>query len=179
MCAAVLAGGTASNAAPPGAAISNQATLEYLNAANQPEVVSSNAVALTAAVLRSPATLQFTRIAPAAAGSWQETVGPSACLQGGNWVTQADPVLVGGAVIDPGSVQELVTASAYNLGETVFLRLADADQNLDFQALDTAEVTIRHPLSADSESLRLVETGPDSGVFAGYLATAARTGRER
>jgi uncharacterized repeat protein (TIGR01451 family) len=174
-CIAIIAGTAPALAAPPGAAINNQATLEFRNVAGQSESVASNVVELTAAVVRSAATLQFTRIGATGVASWQEPVGPSACRENGTWVPQGNPVLVGGTVIDPAAAQPVVPAAAYNLGEPVFLRLLDADQNLDFQAIDYAEVVLRHPESVDSESLRLAETGPDTGVFAGYLVTAGGT----
>lgn len=169
--ASVLAVATA-HAAPPGAIISNQASVDYINIANQPATVDSNIVELTTAVLRSPALIEFTRVVTAGTGSWQEPVGPSACFQGGVFTTLSDPQLLGGNVIDPATVQDISVTSAYNLGEPLFIRLVDIDQNLDFQVIDTAVITITHPTSGDNETIRLSETGLDTGVFAGYLPTA-------
>ena len=159
-------------AAPPGAIISNQARVDYRNVADQPDSVDSNIVELTTAVLRSPATVDFTRVVGSGSGTWQETVGPSACLQGGAYVQLADPQLIGGNVIDPSQVQDVSATTAYNLGEALFMRLVDLDQNLDYQVIDTAVVTVSHPASGDTESIRLSETGLDTGVFAGYLPTS-------
>lgn len=159
-------------AAPPGAIIANQASVDYLNVANQPATENSNIVELTTAVVRSPATVEFTRVDSAGTGAWQETVGPSACFQGGAYVGLADPQLVGGSVIDPSSPQQVNASNAYNLGEPVFIRLNDFDQNLDYQLIDTAVVTVNHPASGDTETIRLSETGLNTGVFAGYLPTS-------
>ncbi|MDH3747808.1 MAG: OmpA family protein [Gammaproteobacteria bacterium] len=158
-------------AAPPGAIISNQAAVNYQNLANQPVTATSNIVELTTGVLRSPATVEFTRVVQGGAGAWQETVGPSACFQGGAFVLLADPQLIGGAVIDPTQAQDVSATSAYNLGEPAFIRLIDLDQNLDYQVIDTAVVTVTNSTSGDSETIQLSETGLDTGVFAGFIAT--------
>ncbi|MBT8100671.1 MAG: DUF11 domain-containing protein, partial [Gammaproteobacteria bacterium] len=162
-------------AAPPGAVISNQAVLEYRDVANQIVSVPSNTVEVTTAVLRSTASIDLTRVTEGIAGTWQETVGPSACFQGGAFVTLADPQLVGGAVIDPTEVQEVSATGAYNLGEPAFIRLVDSDQNLDFQVIDYAVVTVSNPASGDSETIQLAETGLDTGVFTGFVPTSGGT----
>jgi len=158
-------------AAPPGATIANQATLDYLDRAGLTVRVTSNIVELTAAVARSPANIDFTRVVDAGNSEYQETVGPSACYQDGEFVVLADPVLVGGSNIDPNQVQDISTTAAYNLGEPAFVRLDDSDQNLDFQVIDYVVVTVSSAESGDSEALRLAETGLDTGVFAGYIST--------
>ncbi|MGI9236426.1 MAG: OmpA family protein [Woeseiaceae bacterium] len=119
--------------------------------------------------MRSPASVSFTRIVGGGAGENQETAGPAACLQGGAFVTLADPTLVGGTTIDPGLVQDISATSSYNIGESAFIRLVDTDQNLDYQVINTAVVTISSVSSGDSETIQLTETGPNTGVFTGYV----------
>ena len=167
-CASFLLSGVAF-AAPPGAVISNQAVLEHLNRAGQIRTLLSNEVSVVTAVVRSPATVSFTRVVGGGTGENQESAGPAACLQGGAFVTLADPTLLGGLSIDPGQVQEISATSSYNIGESAFIRLVDTDQNIDYQVIDTADVTVRSISSADTETIRLTETGPNTGVFAGYL----------
>ncbi len=156
-------------AAPPGAIVANQATLEYQDLAGQAAFVVSNQVSVVTSVIRSTSSLELTRVLAAGTGIYQETVGPSACLQAGIYVPLADPVLTGGIVVDPTLVQEVAAASVYNLGEPMFVRLDDSDQNLDFQVLDTVDVSIIHDASGDTEIIRLTETGLDTGIFAAYL----------
>jgi uncharacterized repeat protein (TIGR01451 family) len=158
-------------AAPPGAVIANQASLEYQSILNQPVFVPSNTVQVITAVVRSSATIEFTRVLPSTAGTWQEPVGPSACLQGGTYVNLANPTLVGGSTIDPATPQEVALSSVFNLGEPAFIRLVDSDQNVDYQAIDYAFVTVSDTTSGDSETIRLTETGLNTGVFAGYVLT--------
>ncbi len=159
-------------AAPPGATLSNQAFLNYDNTAGQPAVVPSNQVSVVVAVTRSPAIVEFTRVLTAGTGLYQESVGPAACFQGGAFVTLADPVLTGGTTIDPTTVQQVSVASSYNLGEPLFLRVTDTDQNVDFQINDTLIVDVIHDASGDTETVQLYETGPDTGVFTGYIPSA-------
>ncbi|MGI9235724.1 MAG: OmpA family protein [Woeseiaceae bacterium] len=156
-------------ASPPGATIANQASLEHLNLAGQVRTILSNEVSVITAVVRSPASVNFTRIVGGGAGENQETAGPAACLQGGAFVTLADPTLVGGTIIDPGLVHDISATSSYNIGESAFIRLVDTDQNLDYQVINTAVVTISSVSSGDNETVQLTETGPNTGVFTGYV----------
>ena len=159
-------------AAPPGAVVSNQASVQYLDAAGQPAIAASNAVEVTTAVLRSASAIDFTRVLESSTGTWQETVGPAQCFQTGAYVTLPDPQLIGGNVIDPFTTQQVAASSTFNSGEPLFIRLADADQNLDFQQIDVVDVLVSSPTGGDSETIRLAETGLDTGVFAGYVPTA-------
>jgi uncharacterized repeat protein (TIGR01451 family) len=159
-------------AAPPGSTISNQAQLDYLNSAGIPSTDFSNVVDVITAVTRSPSVIEFTRVHPGIIGSYQETVGPSACFQGGSFNTLADPIVLGGGVIDPTQAQELSPTNAFNLGETIFIRLTDTDQNIDSAVINYAVVDVVHPSSGDTETIQLTETDVASGVFAGYIPSA-------
>ena len=171
-CIALLFMAGAALAAPPGAVISNQATFNYQNLAGQAETVPSNPVSVVVAVVRSSADVEFTRVLTAGAGDYQEPVGPAACFQGGVFTVLADPVLPGATTIDPSQAQEVRAATSYNLGEPIFLRVTDSDQNVDFQIIDTVTVDVIHEVSGDTETLQLSETGADTGIFAGFVATA-------
>lgn len=162
-------------ASPPGAVISNQASLNYLNLAGQPATLLSNQVDVTVAVTRSASSVEFTRVLIAGTGAYQETVGPSACFLAGAFQPLPDPTLSGGIAIDPTQVQEASPTASYNLGEPLFLRVVDPDQNVDFQVVDTVAVEVTHDASGDIETVLLYETGPDTGVFSGYVPTARTT----
>lgn len=156
-------------ASPPGAVISNQAELNYEPTPGVAVTITSNTVTVTTSVVRAPSSIEFTRVLAAGGGSYQETVGPAACDQGGTFVTLADPLLIGGGSIDPTQAHEVSGASAYTLAEFAFIRLSDADQNLDFQLIDYAIVTVSNTTTGDTETIRLTETGLDTGVFAGFV----------
>ena len=158
-------------AAPPGAVITNEASLDFLNVAGQPASILSNPVSVTVAVVRSPSSVEFTRVLTTGSGTWQEPVGPAACLQSGVLQPLADPTVSGGIIIDPSQAQEVTAASSFNLGEPLFLRVTDPDQNVDFQVVDTVLVTVTHAATGDTETIQLSETGPDTGIFVGYVPT--------
>ena len=160
------------SAAPPGAPINNQAQVAYSNSAGSPAVELSNRVDLITAVIRTDASLALTRVS--VPGTFQEPVGPAYCTQGGNVLVLPDP-LIGGAQTDPTLPQSLVETSSFNLGETAFVRLVDADQNVDYLVVDTVEVIVSHPLSGDTVPIRLSETGPNTGVFAGHVQTSSES----
>ena len=159
-------------AAPPGTVISNQARLDYLNTANVASTEFSNVVDVVTVVTRSAASIELTRVSGLGMGDYQETVGPAACFQGGSFVTLANPVILGGQLIDPAQVREVSATGAFNLGEPVFIRLTDTDQNVDAAVIDYAVVDVIHDGSGDMETIRLTETGVDTGIFAGYVPTA-------
>jgi len=168
---AVVLGLSNALAAPPGAPITNQAFVSFDNAAGPTVVVGSNTVEVITAVLRSSSSLQFNRVS--GTGSVVESVGPSSCLSGGAFLPLPDPPDENGSPLDPTVPRTLAGAGVFNLGETIFLRLDDEDQNVDYLVIDTAEVTLTSPASGDSETILLSETGPDTGIFAGYLPSGA------
>lgn len=167
VCAQPIAFGT-----PAGTVISNQAQLDYLNSANVASTEFSNVVDVVTAVTRSAASIELTRVRGLGMGDYQETVGPSACFQGGAFVTLADPLILGGTVINPAQTQEVSATNAFNVGEPVFVRLIDTDQNIDAAVIDYAVVDVIHDGTGDTETIQLTETGVDTGIFAGYLPTA-------
>jgi uncharacterized repeat protein (TIGR01451 family) len=165
----LLLPGLVAFAAPPGTIISNQASLDYLNNAGLQATAVSNIVQVTTAVVRSPASVEFTRVVGASSGDYQESAGPSACFSGGAFQTLADPVLTGGGTIDPTQTHDVSVTGNYNLGETLFLRLIDTDQNVDAAVIDHAVVTVVHGTTGDTETIQLTETGVTSGIFVGYV----------
>ncbi|GFO67213.1 hypothetical protein GMLC_07920 [Geomonas limicola] len=70
----------------------------------------------------------------------------------------------------------LMTATAYHAGEPVFIRVTDLDQNLDHSVRETITTTIVNTATGETEVLRLTETGPDTGVFVGYIPSRDGSG---
>ena len=63
--------------------------------------------------------------------------------------------------------------SIAHAGDPIFLRVADADRNLDGAVVETVDVRVAARSTGDSEVVRLSETGPNTGVFVGYIGTNA------
>lgn len=155
---------------PPGTLISNQASASYFDPGGTPVTVPSNPVDIVTVVARTPATLRFNRVTSSGGGV---PVGPTACAQGGgSFVPLPDPVLLGGASIDPSQPQNLTLIGQFHAMEPAFVTLSDLDQNLDPALRETVTVTVSSAPSGDSETLRLTETAVDSGLFAGYVQMA-------
>ncbi len=85
----------------------------------------------------------------------------------------------------PGGGGELVTdaplplqpAQAFQHRQILFLRLRDRDQNRDSSVQESVEVRLTVPDHDEQETLRLLETTPDSGVFTGYLTMSKSAAR--
>jgi len=155
--------GTALGATPAGTLITNQANVDYsVGSVVQWPIPSNPATFIT----RSPSTIEFLQYAPTLPGAESVPVAATEFRDGGgsfNPVT-APPSLASQPV-------PLAVTSVYHGGDELYLRLTDLDQNLDPTAVETVLVSVTCAATGDVELLRLTETGPDTGVFSGYLPT--------
>ncbi len=156
---------------PSGTTIRNRASVSYTSSAGRAAMAYSNTVDLVTAPLRTRSSIELTRLA-SGAPSWSEPVGPAVCLAGGAAVALPAPT-VGVRAIDPLEPQPLVAAAVQHGGDPLFARLVDADRDLDASVRDVVAVTFRASATGDTETINLTETGVASGVFAGYVPTAA------
>jgi len=138
--------------------ITSTATARFLFAGT-PWNITSNTV--TASVTRPPtvATLELLHHAadssatPIAINDFSATPAPGT-------FTPLDPQPA------PGN---LSSATNYDEGELIVIRVSDGDQNLHPGIIDTVTVTISVSATADTELLRIYESGPNTGVFIGYI----------
>jgi uncharacterized repeat protein (TIGR01451 family) len=156
---------------PVGTTIRNSATVSYLGAGGAPMTITSNQVSATVTPPPSISASALLRVVASGSGT-SSTAGPTQCRATSGTVTLAPPALSNGTVVDPTQPLPLSSTSSLHGGEAAFVQIADADQNLDDAALDSAEVTLTTP-AGDSERLLLTETGPATGVFVGYVQTRA------
>ncbi|MCC5887149.1 MAG: cadherin domain-containing protein [Gammaproteobacteria bacterium] len=126
-------------------------------------------------IARTPSTLELLTLATGDADAESIPVSRTQC-EGNSGTVQIDlPRDRSGQFIDlPGAV-ELQPATAFNVGEPVFVRLIDPDQDVDPAAPDTVTVRLRIADTGESETLILRETGASTGVFTGYLNAGAST----
>ncbi len=170
-CLALLA--TAESVAqitPPGTIVRNAGVVSF-DAGGVVRVVSSNEVALTIAPQPSRATVSLARYA--AQSTTAQTAGPTQCRAGTALTTLPNPAPLGTGAIDPTQPVPLANTSVAHAGDPVFVRVEDADQNRDATVIDTVDIRIEARATGDFELLRLAETGPNTGVFVGYIATRA------
>ena len=158
------------HAVPAGTVINNTATATYNGATS----ISSNTVTTTTVIVSTPSTIEFLQYAPASGAAQSVPVSTTFYSNdgtpSGTFIAMPDPVPAGGgaAIAMPASVP-LVPATTYHQGEPIFIRLTDIDKNVDATTAETILVTITVAATGDSEMLRLTETGPNTGVFTGYI----------
>jgi uncharacterized repeat protein (TIGR01451 family) len=165
---------------PSGTIITNVATATYTpGSAGSPVTVLSPAASVTSMLQRTTAVIEFLEYAPGATVVQQLMVKPTSYSPSGN---TAGPFVVLGAPVPAGSSASidinqpvpLISPTQYHMGEPVFIRLTDKDQNNDPALAETAVVTIRDDKTGDTEMLRLTEMGPNTGVFLGYIQSTSQ-----
>ncbi|UUZ69602.1 DUF11 domain-containing protein [Polaromonas sp. P2-4] len=162
--------GGALAATPANTPITNIASATY-SISGTPITVTGSVTVLTAA--RPPATIEFMQYVSSTDGlpagvAISQNVPVTQCNAGAGFNPLPTPALPGGrSLAVPGS-QLLAPASLYASGDTVFVRVTDYDQNIDPLVAETVVVTVSSN-GVDTESLRLTETGPSTGVFIGYI----------
>ncbi len=92
-------------------------------------------------------------------------------LADGNFaLIPAPSVPAGGGALVTDAPLPLLPADTFQHNQILFIRLTDADQNRDAGVQEQVEIEFSVPGNADQETLRLLETAPDSGLFSGYVA---------
>jgi uncharacterized repeat protein (TIGR01451 family) len=162
-------------ATPHGDRIVNNAWLESNEAPS-----TSTSVTVTV-VERTPSTLQFLKYAPSSSAAELLSVPSTAYSTGGApespfEILSAPLQIPTSEPIDLAGQVPMATSAIFHRGEPVFIRLSDPDQNLDFETPETILVTLTADGTGDVEILRLTETGPNTGVFAGYIQSSDRPG---
>lgn len=177
-CLAPLPAISASN----GDQIINRVT--FYSAASLPETTAASVTIIVGEnVTRTPSTVEFLKYSPGTPGTANLPVTTTYYSDAsGSFSVVSPPVTVGsGTAIDLTAPLPLLPYELFHDGEPVFIRVTDLDQNIDRSKAETVTVTVSNSKTGDSEILRLTETGPDTGVFIGYIqlsyaATIVRNG---
>jgi len=138
---------------------------------------STHASVIVTIVVRTPATIEALIYAPELATADQVNVSTSAYLAGSSsstsFVKLPAPAPVGTTTpLDLSNPLPLNETVLIHQGEPLFIRVTDIDQNMDKAVAETIIVTVKNPANGDIEVIRLTETGPNTGVFVGYVYTA-------
>ena len=78
----------------------------------------------------------------------------------------------GGPLLDLSQPVPLSPSALFIEADTIFVRLADPDQNIYADQIESVLVTLTSS-TGDNEVLRLYETAIDSGLFVGYISSTA------
>ncbi len=167
----------AAGATPPGTLITNQAQAAFTSH-DLPQVVPSNIDTIIVKAPAVPATIALYRYAGGAPADLSLPVGGTAFSPSGNptgpFTPLPPPVGPGYPPLDLGAPLPLRSTPYFHAGEPVFIVVTDLAANANPTAVDTITVETTSS-SGDKEVLRLVETGPNTGVFAGYIQTVPQT----
>ncbi len=158
------------HAVPAGTVIDNTATATF----NGGNTSTSNTVTTVTVIVRTPSTLEFLQYAPASGTAQLVPVAitdySTSGTTAGPFVPMPAPTPAGSAVpIDLLNPVPLEPVTVYHQGDPIFIRVTDLDQNVDATTTETIVVTLNVSANGDAEVLRLTETGPNTGVFTGYL----------
>jgi uncharacterized repeat protein (TIGR01451 family) len=171
----LAAAAAAAASVPVGTLLRNVAEVRY-SAGSAPRQVASNEVTLRVEAAASSAAITLARLATSAAigtpgDTFNSPVGPTQCSAAGAIVNLEPPFVTGTGAVDPAQPQWLSGTETVHAGDAVFVRVVDPDQNHDAAAVDFVDVRVSARATGDSETLRLRETGVDTGVFTGYIGT--------
>ncbi|MGH8371878.1 MAG: OmpA family protein [Gammaproteobacteria bacterium] len=162
----------AATPAPAGTVISNTAKLVYQSPGGSAVSQLSNQVSVTVTGTGTPSSVAFLTYA---SGSTSSLIGPTQCsVDGGVTFTSLPaPVTAQGKTLDINKAQPLGSAQLYYPGDPVFVEVTDLDQNLDPTKRETVLAQVSVTGASQSVTVRLTETGINTGVFAGYVLTAS------
>ena len=166
---AALSGSGLADAAQPGEAIENTATISYTVGGGPAQTLDTNTASFTVLPVPTDSTIALRRHLPAGFGGSATTVRPTDFSTGGGFSQVAAPVAIAADLGDGEATAQLSDATGYSSGETAYIQVTDAGQNLNDGVIDTIDVVVTDDDTGDQETLRLRETEPDSGVFVGFI----------
>ncbi len=167
----ILSGRAQAQVPGHGDLIANNARFD---SANSSTVSASSNVTVVA---RTRSQIEFLKYAPTVATAERITVATTGYRASARtdapFTPLSRPTAVGSNTpIDLSQPLPLTAADVFHQGEPIFIRLTDMDQNLDRNVAETVVVTVSTPSTRDSETIRLTETGPNTGIFVGYIQSA-------
>lgn len=143
--------------------LTNTARLSFTSATGVSSGVNSNTTTLAVTAPVRPK-IRLMRLAVEAQGVAMNT-SVTQCMVAGKGFTT--PGVDGDSEFDPNSVK-LRPATSYHAGEPVFIDIDAPDKNVDGSVRDVMSITIKTSLG-DEETLKVWETGPDTGRFLAYI----------
>ncbi|MEE9273213.1 MAG: hypothetical protein V3U57_08115 [Robiginitomaculum sp.] len=170
----VLGAGLASQAQATqlGQTVTNIASVGYDTPDGDNVTVVTNSASFVIEAARTESEIGFFRFSPNAPEAKMQQINgsdysPSGKLTG-PFSTVGPAGSVAGSVIDTSSPIPLIPASTYLTGELMFVRVKDIGQNGDKTQVETVNITLRTS-GEDYATLRLYESGPNTGEFWAYM----------
>ncbi len=165
----------AAQAATLGADVVNRAQVEFTLAGTTTTLTTADAI-FTIEAQRTPSTIAFFRYAPSRPGAVPAQLNGAMYQNGAGGPFQPVGPLVaaGGTPVNTGAPVPLAEATSYFAGEPVIVRVTDPGQNGDPSLIETILATIATE-NGDFVTLRLFESGPDTGAFFAWIPSATGT----
>ncbi len=160
----------------PGTVVRNVGSVAYEHSGSAAQTVLSNEVRLAVEPLPSRAAIRLARYEAASQSSFP--AGPTQCRMGTAFTALGAPAPQGAGALDPLSPIPLAETTVAHAGDPIFVSVVDLDRNRDAGVVDTVDVRVSARATGDAEVLRLSETGPNTGVFVGYIQTATNAAAE-
>ena len=137
----------------------------------------SNAVTVRVAI-HTPSEIELLQYAPQLSEAELMTVEPTGFDNTGNgdFSTLSAPSIFG----TPINLEDLVPlneTNTFHMSEPVFIKLTDLDQNFNPELVESVVVTITTNSPLDVEILSLQETGPNTGIFTGFIQSTTSSVR--
>ena len=158
-----------------GSEVVNVATMTYTIGSDR-RTIGTGAAVFVIRPPDTPAVIEFFRYAPTAQDPILRNINGSDFSSSGEvagpFNSIGAPITTGGNRIDLSSEVPLISATTYLTGELMFIRVTDLGQNLNSAEIETVVVTIEAS-NGDVITLRLYETGPDTGEFFAYLPSTS------
>jgi len=158
-----------------GSEVVNVATMTY-TVGSERRTIGTDAAVFVIRPPDTPAVIEFFRYAPTAQDPILRNINGSDFASSGDLAGPFNsigaPITTGGNRIDLSSEVPLIPATTYLAGELMFVRVTDISQNLNSTEIETVIVTIEAS-NGDVITLRLYETGPDTGEFFAYLPSTS------
>jgi len=161
-------------AATLGARVDNIAHVSYSLGSGSANIATP-AASFTIEAARTPSTIEFYRYAPGSPAGQSVTLNGSDYETAGGAFAPTGPLTTAaGVIVRLAAPVRIAPADAYFPGEPVIVGVADQGQNGDPSRIETLVATIR-TANGDFVTLRLYESGADTGAFYGWIASAAGT----
>jgi uncharacterized repeat protein (TIGR01451 family) len=149
--------------------IVNTASVSYrIDGGHDLTTLQSNTVKTPILPLPTPAELSFLRYDPDSPDSTPVPIDGGQCRTDGGSFAPLPPVVDGDGQPVDSDQPPSDAAPGYYTGEPIVVSVKDPNRNADPQAREYVDVDLT-TTTGDAETLRLQETGPDTGVFAGAI----------
>jgi len=159
---------------PAGTAIDNIASASFQTGPISSVTMQSNLSRIITVGLNTPSTIEFLNYTTSSSGYEQVPVNvtghsPSGSEDGPFSPLPAPTPFGSSTPVDLSALVPMNPTEIFHIGEPIFLRVTDKDQNQDISLAETIVVTVTSSDTGDREVLLLTETGTNTGVFTGYI----------